>query len=135
RDRMVRRVVVLLAVVLTAVTLGVGAGSAATPAPKTITITASCPSGGLYCLKPPAPPGPPGAKVVWKNGSFVPPTVTRCTKVLCPLNGGTGTDPKLASPSIPNGKTYAFTFKHAGTYRYFCKVHGYAVMHGLVTVK
>jgi plastocyanin len=41
----------------------------------------------------------------------------------------------LASPSIAPHKTYAFTFTGLGTYRYYCKVHGFSVMHGTVTVK
>ena len=60
--------------------------------------------------------------------------MTRCTKKLCGVSGGTGTDPKLGSPMINGGKTYSFTFHHAGTYVYFCTVHGYFVMHGTITV-
>jgi plastocyanin len=61
--------------------------------------------------------------------------VTRCSKAACGVNGGTGHDTKFASPIIQPHKTYAFTFKTAGTYRYFCKVHGFASMHGTITVK
>jgi plastocyanin len=62
-------------------------------------------------------------------------TVTRCTKAQCSgLNGGTGKD-KFVGASIPNKKSYSFTFKTAGTYRYLCKLHGYAAMRGVITVK
>jgi len=32
------------------------------------------------------------------------------------------------------GKTYSFTFAGAGTYVYYCAIHGYATMHGTITV-
>ena len=103
---------------------------------KTITITGSaCPGGSEFCFKAAVLTVKPGTKVVWKNSSDAPHTVTRCDVADCMLNGGTGKDPKLASPTINPGKTYTFTFHKTGTYRYFCKFHGYLTMHGTITVK
>jgi hypothetical protein len=73
--------------------------------------------------------------VVWKNTTQAPHTVSRCTVAACGVSGGTGKDPKFDSPIIDPGKTFAFTFHGAGTYRYYCMVHGYAVMHGIITVR
>ena len=33
-----------------------------------------------------------------------------------------------------SGSTAQFTFSSAGTYTYYCKIHGYANMHGAVTI-
>jgi len=130
-------IAVALALLLGAIALGEGMLGAATPPPvKKIAITGvACPN-GLYCYKPPALTVHKGTKVVWTNASGTIHTVTRCTKAACNgLNGGTGKQLKLASPSMAPHKTYAFTFTGLGTYRYYCKIHGYGVMHGTVTVK
>ena len=127
------------AICLLVVGVGVGGGALAGAAPvptKSITITGTaCPGGSEYCFKPATLTVKPGTKVVWKNSSIAPHTVTRCTVAACKVNGGTGKDPKLASATINPGKTYTFTFHKTGTSRYFCQVHGYAIMHGTITVK
>ena len=115
----------------------VSTASAATTPPKPVTVTitsAACPGHKIYCFKSAALKVTKGTKVVWKNASAAPHTVTRCTVSTCHVSGGTGTDPKLKSPTINPGKTYTFTFHHAGTYVYFCLVHGYTIMHGTITV-
>ena len=115
--------------------VAVAATAHATPA-KTVTITSSnCPAAHDYCFKAATLVVSPSTKVVWKNTSDAPHTVTRCDVAHCKVNGGTGTDPKLKSPTILPGHTFAFTFHHAGTYRYYCQVHGYVDMHGTITVK
>ena len=114
--------------------IAVAAGSAL--APQTVTIAASkCPGNSEFCYKTATLTVEPSTKVVWKNTTRAPHTVTRCTVAACGVSGGTGKDPKFESPTINPGKTFAFTFHHAGTYRYYCMVHGYAVMHGIVTVR
>jgi len=116
--------------------VGVALAGAAPVPTKTITITGSaCPGGKEFCFKAATLTVKPGTKVVWKNSSVAPHTVTRCTVAACKVNGGTGKDLKLASSSINPGQTYSFTFHKVGTYRYYCKVHGYALMHGVITVK
>jgi plastocyanin len=130
-------IAVALALLLGAFALGEGALGATTPPPvKKIAISGTACANGLYCYKPAALTVKKGTKVIWTNASGTIHTVTRCTKAACKgANGGTGKQTKLASPSIQPHKTYAFTFTGLGTYRYYCKVHGYGVMHGTITVK
>ena len=112
------------------------AGAAAAPPSKTVTITGSaCPAQKEFCFKSAALVVPRNTKVVWKNGSDAPHTVTRCSLALCGASGGTGKDLNFHSPTVNPGKTFAFTFHKPGTYRYFCKVHGYPDMHATVTVR
>jgi plastocyanin len=129
-------VVAALVLLVTAVAIGESSGGAATTPIKRVSIAETkCPAGGISCYKPTPLTVTRGTKVIWTNNSTVIHTVTRCTKPQCGVNGGTGKQTKLASPTIQPKKTYAFTFKLPGTYRYFCKIHGYPVMHGTITVK
>jgi plastocyanin len=134
-----RSIIVLLAGATFIGAMAIGgaavAGSATVTPTKTITITASsCPGKKEFCFKSPALVITHGTKVTWKNATVAPHTVTRCTVAACHVKGGTGTDPNFKSPTINPGHTYSFTFHHAGTYVYYCQVHGYALMHGTVTV-
>ena len=73
--------------------------------------------------------------VTWTNRTVTVHTVTRCTTAACPGAGpGTGGDPAFASPIINPTKTFSVTFHKTGTYNYYCQIHGFAVMHGTVTV-
>jgi plastocyanin len=126
-----------LALLVSAAAIGETSGGAATPPVKKIAIPgpAGC-AGKYFCYKPGNVTVKKGTKVVWTNTSGMVHTVTRCTKPQCNgRNGGTGKDKKFGSGNIANKKSYAFTFKTAGTYRYFCKAHGYAAMRGVITVK
>jgi plastocyanin len=133
-----RRTVIITLVALFAVA-GISAGvaaagpKAAAPPTKTVAIKAGCST--LYCFKPAPLTVKRGTKVVWKNTSGAPHTVTRCSMAACHMNGGTGKQTGLRSGTIGNGKTYSFTFRQPGTYRYYCMVHGYATMHGTITVR
>ena len=89
----------------------------------------------LFCYKPAPLTVKRGTKIVWKNNTTTPHTVTRCTAAMCGVNGGTGKQTGLKSPTIGRGKTYSFVFRKPGTYRYFCQFHGYAAMHGTITVR
>jgi plastocyanin len=128
-------IAVALALLLGAFALGEGALGATAPPVKKISITGTACANGLYCYKPAALTVKKGTKVVWTNASGTIHTVTRCTKAACGVGPGTGKQTKLASPSIAPHKTYAFTFTGLGTYRYYCKIHGFSVMHGTITVK
>jgi plastocyanin len=108
---------------------------AAAPPVKKVTIADTCPASQFFCYKPAVLTVKPGTKVVWTDASWAAHTVTRCTKAACGVNGGTGKDKNLASPSIPHNKKYSFTFRSRGTYRYFCKPHGYGSMHATIIVK
>jgi len=94
----------------------------------------ACPTGATFCYRPKKPTIASGTNVVWKNLTAASHTVTRCDLTNCPKSGGTGTDTGLGSPLIVPGTKYKFVFHGSGTYRYYCTVHGYAVMHGTITV-
>ena len=94
----------------------------------------ACSAGKTFCFQPKKPVIGSGTKVVWKNRTSALHTVTRCGGTNCPVSGGTGTDGGLASPAIASGSKYAFVFHGKGTYVYYCSFHGYAVMHGTITV-
>jgi plastocyanin len=129
---------VALALFLGTFAVGEGVIGAATPPPvKKITIAgfSQC-TNGYFCFKPALLTVKKGTKVVWTNTTGVAHTVTRCTKAACNgMTGGTGKQAKLGSTMIAPHKTYAFTFTGLGTYRYYCRVHGFGLMHGTITVK
>lgn len=131
----------LIAVSAVAVLIGAAWGgatlaAASTPKPRTVIITGSkCPGGEEFCFKGGTVTVARATKVVWRNNTIAPHTVTRCTMAACHVSGGTGKQTGLHSPTINGGKTYTFTFRKPGTYRYYCAVHGYAVMHGTITVR
>lgn len=97
---------------------------------------ASC-SGAPFCYAPPTVTVPSGDTVTWTNQSGTAHTVTRCDPTACNgTDGGTGTDPAFdLSVGATNGTSVNQTFNGAGTYNYYCKIHGFAVMHGTVTVQ
>ena len=77
----------------------------------------------------------PGTKVVWTNKTTLMHTVSRCTPAACAgHSGGTGKDAGPNSPILNARGIYSFTFHGAGTYLYYCKVHGFAIMHASFTV-
>ena len=80
---------------------------------------------------------PAGATVTWTNTSGVEHTVARCTPAACNgASGGTGTDATFSKSTVavPAGASFHYTFAQPGTYVYYCTLHGYAVMHGTITV-
>ncbi len=125
-----------LALILGASAFGESALSASTTPPvKKITIASFSQCGnGYFCFKPATVTVKKGTKVVWTNTTPVDHTVTRCTKAACGVTGGTGKQLKFGSPTLAPHKTYTFLFTGVGTYRYFCNIHGYGLMHGMITV-
>jgi plastocyanin len=98
---------------------------------------ASCPAGsGIYCFAPIAVSVGSGRTVTWTNKSSTGfHTITPCTPAACtPAGAGTGTDSYGTSGTIGAAGSYSHTFQGAGTYNYYCSIHGYAVMHGTITV-
>ena len=134
---MKRRLLIMTvtALVALAVTTGAAVTSDAATKTKTVTITGShCAGGKEFCFGPATLTIARGTKVMWHNATAAPHTVTRCTKSACGVSGGTGTDLKFGSTIIDPAKSYTFTFAKAGTYIYYCTIHGYALMHGTITV-
>jgi plastocyanin len=64
---------------------------------------------------------PMGATVTWVNNDSVPHTVT-------------ADDSSFDSGSIQPGQSYSHTFETAGTFPYYCTIHGKASMSGAVQV-
>ena len=65
---------------------------------------------------------PAGTRVVWTNRDDIPHTVTSAD------------DPKvMKSKPLDTDDSFAFTFAHPGTYRYFCSLHPH--MEGSVIVR
>jgi LPXTG-motif cell wall-anchored protein len=62
--------------------------------------------------------------------------VVRCTPADCEGNGGgTGVDDDFSGIfALPPDTTFEVTFERPGTYTYHCSLHGYALMHGTITV-
>jgi plastocyanin len=111
-------------------------GSATAATAVAINGGASC-SGSAFCFAPSAVTVPSGDTVTWTNQSGTAHTVTRCDPAACNgTDGGTGTDPAFdLSVGASNGTSVNQAFNGAGTYNYYCKIHGFAVMHGTVTVQ
>lgn len=98
---------------------------------KIVNASATCVE---FCFRPAQLHVPLNTPVTWKNASVSIHTVTRCTKAACGTSGGTGKDAGPKSGTVAPGKSYTFVFRHKGTYVYYCQVHGYAIMHGTITV-
>ena len=102
-----------------------------------ITITSGGCSGGgsMFCYSPESAIATVNSPVTWTNMSGVAHTVTACTSTACPgAPANTGSDVFNVSIAAGNGSTGSFTFSHAGTYTYYCTIHGFAAMHGTITV-
>jgi LPXTG-motif cell wall-anchored protein len=126
-----------LALVAGSVAVGATAAGAATGSDPTVTIQATGCGGALFCFSPASITVTDGGTVTWMNASGVQHTVTRCASGPCSgTSGGTGTDASFASGAIAmaNGASFSHTFHGAGTYAYYCTIHGFGVMHGTVTV-
>jgi len=63
-----------------------------------------------------------GTKVTWLNSSNAPHTVT-----------ASSSNWKFSSKQFTQGMKVTFTFRKAGTYKYFCSIHPY--MKGTIVVK
>jgi plastocyanin len=135
-------IVTLLVLGVSALAVGVIEAGAATGRPATVTRKvvrifpmSLCKNGAEFCFQPAKISIASGTKVIFKNKTTTIHTVTRCLMPACPVSGGTGTDTGFGSPGyIQPGTSYSFTFHGIGTYVYYCQVHGYAIMHGTITV-
>jgi len=106
----------------------------ATTADPTVTISSHC---AAFCFVPEQVTVTVGDTVSWVNMSGAEHTVTRCTPAACNgTSGGTGTDASFGSADVAaaSGTTFSHVFTAPGTYVYYCRIHGYALMHGTITV-
>lgn len=130
--------VVILATVVTAFLVALLGAPRADAAGPTVNITgtgASCTA--AFCYQPDSLTVRSGDSVTWTNGSSAPHTVARCTPSACSgQSGGTGTDAGPSTGTInPGAASSPVTFAGTGTYVYYCTIHGYAAMHGTITVE
>ena len=104
-----------------------------------VTISQQCGDGQPFCYSPANVTVADGTTVVWTNQTDTGHTVNRCDPSACPgTSGGTGTDTGFSSTGfvvVQPGGSFRHTFSGAGTYNYYCAIHGYALMHGTVTVE
>jgi plastocyanin len=107
------------------------AGAAGDPV---VSIPADC-GGPAFCFSPSSLTITDGDTVTWTNASSADHLVGRCDPASCDgAGGGSGTDAGFTSGSVPMGASFSHTFHGAGTYTYFCAIHGYAAMHGVIIV-
>ncbi len=100
----------------------------------TVTVSSGC---AAFCFVPAQMRVAVGDTVTWVNRSGTEHDVTRCSPAACNgASAGTGTDPsfKTGNLAAAAGATFSHTFTAPGTYVYFCTIHGYALMHGTITV-
>ena len=108
---------------------------AAAATPVTISSGGCSGGGSSYCFAPESANANAGDTVTWTNQSGVGHTVTSCTSAACPgAAANTGSQTFDSPVGSANGSAASVTFTQAGTYVYYCKIHGYAAMHGTVTV-
>jgi plastocyanin len=108
---------------------------AASSSASGITITlATCAGGGTeFCFSPEAAATQTGALVTWTDQSGVGHQIAPCTPSACPGSpASTGND--TFNVFVAGNGHGSFTFTSAGTYFYYCTIHGYAAMHGSITV-
>jgi len=111
------------------------AAAVSTAVSATVGVEANCGS-ELYCFSPASVSVLVGDTLRWSNGSGAAHTVTRCTPANCDgLDGGSGTDGSFTEIELDVGAAATHTFSAAGTYNYYCTLHGYGIMHGTVTVQ
>jgi plastocyanin len=121
----IRRLPVGAAACLLAVSTFLAAprSSDAVTLPKNVLIVNGAPEvcTSLFCYHPANLTVTVGTNVAWTNTSAAPHTVTG-------VSGGP------SSGTLLPGTRYTFKFTSPGTFTYFCTIHGFAVMHGTVTV-
>jgi plastocyanin len=99
-----------------------------------VNISSKC---NVFCFAPAQITIAAGDTVTWMNTTDAEHIVARCAPSACTgVNGGTGTDATFTSAmlTMPPGASSHFTFTQPGTYVYYCTLHGYALMHGTITV-
>ena len=109
----------------------------AATAAATVSVTTSGGNCAYGCFAPTQTTITAGGTVTFTNPTNLDHTVKRCTPALCNGNdGGTGVDAEFSARTyaLPTNGTMTITFTQPGTYVYHCSIHGYALMHGTITV-
>ena len=133
--RMLARLAATAGVAMLVLAAWPGAEAGASTTSKRVSIVASSSTcASLFCFKPSMVKASSGTKVTWTDTTSASHTVSRCSVAACGVSGGTGTDAGFGSGVLSPHSSYSFTFHNKGTYVYYCQIHGYAVMHGAVTV-
>src|SRR5580698_10536519 len=96
-----------------------------------ITITyGPCSGGGTsFCFNPELATTETGIAVTWTDASGVAHVIAPCTPGACP-GSPSSTGSNTFDVAVPADGHGSFTFTSAGTYYYYCSIHGYAAMHG-----
>ncbi len=96
----------------------------------------TCSGGGTeFCFSPESVTIAVGTAVVWTNETGINHTTSSCTSSACPgASANTGSQTFSNPVGAANGSTESVTFTSAGTYTYYCMIHGYVAMHGTITV-
>jgi plastocyanin len=110
------------ALVDTGVTTDAAAPTDATAGAMTITIVQGANGLGLNAYSPNPATVAVGTTVTWTNGDSIAHTATSSSGV-------------WDSGVIPPGGSYSRVFSTAGTFPYFCTIHGAAAMSGTVVVQ
>jgi plastocyanin len=113
--------------------------SARVPAVTGASITikdGTCSGGGTeFCFSPESVTIAVGTAVVWTNETGINHTTSSCTSSACPgAPANTGTQTFSNPIGAAKGSTESVTFTSAGTYTYYCMIHGYTAMHGTIIV-
>jgi plastocyanin len=96
----------------------------------------TCSGGGTeFCFSPESVTIAVGTAVVWTNETGINHTTSSCTSSACPgAPANTGSQTFSNPIGAAKGSTESVTFTSAGTYTYYCMIHGYIAMHGTITV-
>ncbi len=89
--------------------------STATQSGTGTTVTIIVDSSGSYAFSPSTLTIKAGTTVTWKNTTSAPHTATS--------DDGKTFDSGTTNPIAPQGGTFSFTFKTAGTFAYHCSIH------------
>jgi plastocyanin len=112
-------------------------GPADAASAATVTVATSGGTCAYFCFSPSRTTIAAGETVTFTNPTATEHTVKRCTPAACRgASGGTGTDAQFTTKTfaLPANGSVSYTFGQPGTYVYFCTLHGYALMHGTITV-
>ncbi len=113
---------------------GIGSLSDAGAATTSITITSGGCSGGgsSFCFNPESASTATGALVTWTNQSGVNHTATLCSSSACA--GAPASSASCNNFNVSIGSSGSQKFTQPGTCYYYCEIHGYPAMHGLISV-